>query len=146
MTKRPSQARRLAPAKFIGIQDGFGLCPSIELYNLTARTLELEVLPAAQHYGLGVIAWSPLASGWLAGPDEEGGVRRLRPRRGSDTPQAREQVARWESFCAERGLEPGQAALAWILHQPGVLGPIVGPRTVAQLDSALDVLSMTHPG
>lgn len=125
------------------VRHGLGLVSEQSLYNLSARHLELEVLPAAEHYGLGVIAWSPLASGKLAGRHR--GVRREKPwlddperSLGPDTADVQARLRRWEQLCAARDLEPGEAALAWILHRPGMLGPIVGPRTVGQLDSALN--------
>jgi len=117
---------------------GLGLVTEQSLYNLLARDIELEVLPAAQHYGLGVIAWSPLASGRLGG--SSGGVRRA----GYKVDDAKAAaLAEWEDFCAERELRPGEAALAWLLHRPGVLGPIVGPRTLDQLTSALSAFDIT---
>lgn len=117
---------------------GLGLVTEQSLYNLLARDIELEVLPAAQHYGLGVIAWSPLASGRLGG--SSGGVRRA----GYKVDDAKAAaLAKWEDFCAERELRPGEAALAWLLHRPGVLGPIVGPRTLDQLTSALSAFDIT---
>ncbi|ATG50612.1 aldo/keto reductase [Brachybacterium vulturis] len=105
------------------------------LYNLLTRDIELEVLPAAEHYGLGVIAWSPLAGGRLGGRSEQG------VRRGDVAPTA--QLDRWEAFCAQRDLAPGQVALAWLLHRPGVLGPIIGPRTSDQLDSAIGAVDIS---
>lgn len=112
---------------------GLGLVSEQSLYNLATRDIELEVIPAAQHYGLGVIAWSPLASGTLAGSSRDG-VRRKERRSGTE---GDDRFERWESFCDERDLEPGEAALAWVLHRPGMLGPIIGPRTLDQLESAI---------
>ncbi|WP_114853934.1 aldo/keto reductase [Brachybacterium sp. YJGR34] len=118
-----------------------GLVSEQSLYNLLSRTVELEVLPSAEHYGLGVIAWSPLAGGKLGGRSEKG-VRRGAADRRHDPSEISDQLDRWEDFCAQRDLAPGQAALAWLLHRPGVLGPIIGPRTMEQLDSAIAALDI----
>ncbi|MFJ3474036.1 aldo/keto reductase [Microbacterium maritypicum] len=106
-------------------------------YNLLTRAVESEVLPAAQHYGVGVIAWSPLAGGALAGGD---GVRR-REATGESEPLAHA-LRQWFEFCRALGREPGHVALAWLLQRPGVHGPIIGPRTPAQLDSAVRALEI----
>jgi len=110
-----------------------GLVSEQSLYNLAARTVELEVLPACRAYGVGVIPWSPLAGGLLGGMGTEGARRRnVQPR----YERAREQVDRWEVFCKEMGEEPAAVALAWLLAQPGVTAPIIGPRTLEQLQGA----------
>ncbi|MGO1391298.1 aldo/keto reductase [Brachybacterium alimentarium] len=119
-----------------------GLVSEQSLYNLFSRDVELEVLPAAEHYGMGVIAWSPLSGGKLGGRSE-GGVRRGTADRRHDPADLTDQLDRWEAFCDERGLAPGQAALAWLLHRPGVLGPIIGPRTMEQLDSAIEAVDIS---
>jgi len=105
------------------------------LYNLASRTVELEVLPACRAYGLGVIPWSPLAGGLLGGQTSTGDTARrksVQPR----YERIRPQLERWEKFCAELGEEPSAVALAWLLHQKGVTGPIIGPRTLEQLEGA----------
>jgi aryl-alcohol dehydrogenase-like predicted oxidoreductase len=114
-----------------------GLVAEQSLYNLTARTVELEVLPAAADYGLGVIPWSPLAGGLLAGAvaDAKEGRRasdRMRERLKRD----HEQFEGYESLCRELGEEPANVALAWLLHNPVVTAPIIGPRTMEQLVGA----------
>ncbi|HEY3907201.1 MAG TPA: aldo/keto reductase, partial [Streptosporangiaceae bacterium] len=118
----------------------FGLVAEQSLYNLAARTVELEVLPACQGYGLGVIPWSPLHGGLLGGilakESDEGG-RSGGGRAAQMLEGKRDQVAAYESFCAELGEPAGEVALAWLLHQPAVTAPIVGPRTMDQLDSAI---------
>src|SRR5690606_28814972 len=111
------------------------------LYNLAERRAEMEVIPAAIDYGLGVIPWSPLHGGLLGGvirKQEEGG-RRTSGRAADALADSatRERVQAYEDLLAKHGLEPGEVALAWLLTRPGVTGPIVGPRTVAQLESAL---------
>ena len=109
-----------------------GLVSEQSLYNLVERRAELEVIPACAEYGLGVLAWSPLAGGLLAGASEIGERRRA----GSiaDARVARAgQLAMFEALCAELGEAPGAVALAWTLHQPGVTSAIIGPRTVEQL-------------
>ncbi|HYU03355.1 MAG TPA: aldo/keto reductase [Jatrophihabitantaceae bacterium] len=121
-----------------------GLASEQSLYNLLVRDVELEVLPAAQHYGLGVIAWSPLQGGLLGGVvrKEREGKRRL-DGRARDTLEAhRAQIEQYEDFAAELGHEPGEVALAWLLHQPAVTAPIVGPRTHEQLESAVRALDV----
>ena len=117
-----------------------GLVAEQSLYNLTARTVELEVLPAAEDYGLGVIPWSPLAGGLLAGVLKKA----TEGRRGSDRMQAqvaerRDEIEAYESLCDELGEAPANVALSWLLHNPVVTAPIIGPRTMGQLDGAAGV-------
>ncbi|WP_238157265.1 aldo/keto reductase [Kribbella sp. VKM Ac-2571] len=116
-----------------------GLVSEQSLYNLAQRDIEREVLPAAQAYGLGVIPWSPLHGGLLGGVirKENEGVRRLEGRSKETLEKLRPQIEQYEAFADELGHEPGELALAWLLHQPGVTGPIVGPRTMEQLESAV---------
>jgi len=116
-----------------------GLVSEQSLYNLIARDVEREVLPAAQAYGIGVIPWSPLHGGLLGGVirKENQGVRRLEGRSKETLERLRPQIEQYEAFADELGHEPGELALAWLLHQPAVTGPIVGPRTMEQLESAV---------
>jgi len=120
-----------------------GLVSEQSLYNLTARTIELEVIPACQAYGLGLIPWSPLAGGLLAGT-----LRNVQEgRRTEEWVQKRaeplhSQLERYEQFCATRGEHPAHVALAWLLHQPAVTAPIIGPRTLDQLDGSLRALEI----
>ena len=115
-----------------------GLVSEQSIYNLLTRDIELEVIPAAQHYGLGLIPWSPLHGGLLGGVlrKQQEGKRRLEGRAAQSVEDHREQLGKFEDFAEERGLLPGDVALAWLLHQPAVTAPIVGPRTMDQLDSA----------
>jgi aryl-alcohol dehydrogenase-like predicted oxidoreductase len=128
---------------------GLGLVSEQCLYNLFERRSELEVIPAAQEYGLGVIPWSPLHQGLLGGAlrkEAEGGGARTRTGRsaaGLADPAVRAKVEAYEELVAKHGLEPGEVALAWLLTRPAVTGPIVGPRTREQLDSALRALALT---
>ena len=116
----------------------FGLVSEQSIYNLLTRQIELEVLPAAIEYGVGVIPWSPLHGGLLGGvlKKERDGRRRLAGRARRTLEDHREQIAAYEDLCDELGQEPAEVALAWLLHRDGVTGPIIGPRTVAQLDDA----------
>ena len=121
-----------------------GLVSEQSLYNLAARTVELEVLPACQAYGVGVIPWSPLAGGLL------GGVLRKAREGRSASEQVRQRLERhrprvqeYEAFCDELGERPSEVALAWLLHQPAVTAPIVGPRTTEQFEQSLRALDLT---
>nr|WP_314840681.1 aldo/keto reductase [uncultured Microbacterium sp.] len=110
------------------------------LYNLTERTVELEVIPAAEQYGMGLLPWSPLASGQLGGVlSKSDRSRSSLDALGSKRPA----IERFEEFCAELGIRPGVVAIAWLLHQPSVTAPIIGPRTIDQLDSAVEALDVT---
>ena len=121
-----------------------GLVSEQSLYNLTMRTIELEVLPACRALGIGVIPWSPLASGTLAGVlGDRGKGRRARDLVSEKIAKHRPQLEAWESFCAERGEEPADVALAWTLAHPAVTAPIIGPRTLAQLEAATRALTIT---
>ncbi|MEC4016835.1 aldo/keto reductase [Streptomyces sp. H27-D2] len=123
----------------------YGLVSEQCLYNLAERRAEMEVIPAAQSYGLGVIPWSPLHGGLLGGAirkqrvgSQSGG--RTASGRAADALKSaavREQIQSYEDLLDKHGLEPGEVALAWLLTRPGVTGPIVGPRTTEQLESAL---------
>ena len=120
-----------------------GLASEQCIYNLAARAAEYEVLPACEDYGMGVIPWSPLWRGLLAGVlDAEGG------RRSSGMVQEaledwRPQVEAYEKFCAELGKPPAEVGLAWVLANPVVTSPIIGPRTMEQLDGAMRALDVT---
>ena len=122
-----------------------GLVSEQSHYNLLTRQIELEVLPAAQDYGLGVIPWSPLASGLLGGVvrKERDGSRRYGDMVKRTLEAKRPQLEAYEDLCAELGEEPGEVGLAWLLTRPGVTGPIVGPRTPEQFDSALHAVDVT---
>ncbi|MFC8873344.1 aldo/keto reductase [Streptomyces ardesiacus] len=123
-----------------------GLVSEQCLYNLAERRAEMEVIPAAQEYGLGVIPWSPLHGGLLGGvirKEVQGGRRASG--RAADTladPAKRAQIQAYEDLLDKHGVEPGEAALAWLLTRPGVTGPIVGPRTAEQLASALRAVEL----
>ncbi len=115
-----------------------GLVSEQSIYNLLNRAVELEVLPACIDFGIGVIPWSPLNGGLLGGilKKESEGQRRLEGRSKEALEKQRPQIEQYEAFCAELGHEPGDVALAWLLHQPSVTAPIIGPRTAGQLDAA----------
>ncbi|EST39404.1 oxidoreductase [Streptomycetaceae bacterium MP113-05] len=125
-----------------------GLVSEQCLYNLAERRAEMEVIPAAQGYGLGVIPWSPLHGGLLGGAirkENEGGGGRSSSGRAAEAladASSRAQIQAYEDLLAKHGLEPGEAALAWLLTRPGVTGPIVGPRTGEQLASALRAVEL----
>jgi aryl-alcohol dehydrogenase-like predicted oxidoreductase len=124
-----------------------GLVSEQSLYNLTMRTIELEVLPACRAFGIGVIPWSPLASGALAGVlGDRGKGRRSRDLVSEKIQKHRPQIEAWERFCAERDQDPADVALAWTLANPVVTAPIIGPRTMAQLDGATRALDIRLDG
>ncbi|GAB7031623.1 aldo/keto reductase [Streptomyces sp. NPDC021749] len=129
----------------------YGLVSEQCLYNLFERRAEMEVIPAAQGYGLGVIPWSPLHGGLLGGAlrkEREGGGARSVSGRSADSltdAKVRAQIQSYEELLDKHGLEPGEVALAWLLTRPGVTGPIVGPRTSAQLASALRAVELELP-
>jgi len=120
-----------------------GLVSEQSLYNLTARTIELEVLPACRAHGVGVIPWSPLAGGLLGGVlGEADKGRRSSERIRKRVEERRAQLEAWEGFCRELGEKPADVALAWLLDSPAVTAPIIGPRTIAQLEGSLRALEV----
>ncbi|MEU6126137.1 aldo/keto reductase [Streptomyces sp. NPDC047123] len=125
---------------------GLGLVSEQCLYNLAERSAEMEVVPAARDYGLGVIPWSPLHGGLLGGvlKREGEGARRTGGRSAAELakPEMRARVQAYEDLLDRHGLAPGEVALAWLLTRPGVTAPIVGPRTAAQLDSAVRAVGL----
>jgi aryl-alcohol dehydrogenase-like predicted oxidoreductase len=138
-------AWNIAQANDIAAARGFfGLVSEQSIYNLLTRHIELEVLPAAIEYGVGVIPWSPLHGGLLGGVlrKEREGRRRLAGRARGTLEAHREAISAYEDLCDELGAEPADVALAWLLHQDGVTGPIIGPRTVGQLDDAQRALAV----
>ncbi|WP_063729722.1 aldo/keto reductase [Streptomyces sp. RTd22] len=131
-------------------RNSYGLVSEQCLYNLAERRAEMDVIPAAQEYGLGVIPWSPLHGGLLGGAlrkEREGGAgARTAGGRAADALKntaVREQIQAYEDLLDKHGLEPGEVALAWLLTRPGVTGPIVGPRTAEQLASAVRASELT---
>ena len=122
-----------------------GLVSEQSLYNLTARTVELEVLPACQQYGLGVIPWSPLAGGLLGGVlgKQEKGGRRASEQMQKRIEQNRTRLQEFENLCAALGQPPANVALSWLLANPAVTAPIIGPRNVDQLNDTLRCLELT---
>lgn len=120
-----------------------GLVSEQSLYNLNARMIELEVIPACQDYGLGLIPWSPLAGGLLGGVlTEEASGRRAAERLQMMVQKHHQQLEAYESLCAELGEKPADIALAWMLQNPVVTAPIIGPRTLDQLNTSLRALEI----
>jgi NDP-hexose C3-ketoreductase / dTDP-4-oxo-2-deoxy-alpha-D-pentos-2-ene 2,3-reductase len=138
-----AQAQEAALARHM-----LGLVSEQSLYNLLFRWVELEVLPAARHYGLGVIPWSPLHGGVLGGvlrKQRDGDTARSNSGRSADflaEAENRDKIEAYEKLAAELGEDPANLALAWLLHQDGVTGPIIGPRTITQLDGSLRALEI----
>jgi aryl-alcohol dehydrogenase-like predicted oxidoreductase len=115
-----------------------GLVSEQSIYHLDNRMVELEVIPACRHYGMGLIHWSPLGGGMLGGALEKYNTGR---RKGADfekqVEEKRDQLEKYETLCKELGHPPGEIALAWLQHNPVVTAPIIGPRTLEQLESAV---------
>jgi aryl-alcohol dehydrogenase-like predicted oxidoreductase len=134
----------IATANQIARQRNFlGLISEQSVYHLDNRMVELEVVPACRHYGLGIIPWSPLAGGLLGGALQ----KKKEGRRGNENfektvEKKRPQLEKYESLCKELGEEPANVALAWLLHNPVVTAPIIGPRTMDQLMGVLKVPDM----
>ncbi|WP_329245054.1 aldo/keto reductase [Actinoallomurus sp. NBC_01490] len=124
-----------------------GLVSEQSIYNLMSRWVELEVLPAARQYGVGVIPYSPLHGGVLSGvlrkQREGGAVRSGSGLWAAAFAEQRESVEAYEKLCADLGEDPAHVGLAWLLAQDGVTGPIIGPRTAEQLDGSLRALRIT---
>jgi aryl-alcohol dehydrogenase-like predicted oxidoreductase len=133
-----AQANEAAKARHF-----LGLVSEQSLYNLAERTIELEVLPACKFYGLGVIPWSPLAGGALGGAlkkAKEG--RNAREDQQKIVEELRPKLEKYEALCAEMGEQPADVALAWLLHNPIVTGPIIGPRTLEQLNGSMRAVEL----
>ena len=125
-----------------------GLVSEQSIYNLAMRSIEREVIPAAQQYGVGILPWSPLHGGLLGGvlKKERDSKRRLEGRSKEMLDKVRDRVEAYESYCEEIGYEPGEVALAWLIHQPAVTAPIIGPRTQAQLTASLPAVDIELTG
>ncbi len=134
-----AQAQEIARSRHF-----LGLVSEQSLYNLHERMIELEVIPACEAYGVGVIPWSPLARGLLAGaspPLSQG--RRASDEVRKDSEQHRAKLEAYEKLCREIEERPADVALAWLLQQKIVTAPIIGPRTLEQLDQSLRTLEIT---
>jgi aryl-alcohol dehydrogenase-like predicted oxidoreductase len=134
----------ITQANYIAKQRNFmGLVSEQSLYNLNARMIELEVIPACQELGLGIIPWSPLGGGLLGGALRkvtEG--RRANENQQKAIEKNRAKLEAYEGFCTELGHQPANVALAWLLHNPAVTAPIIGPRTLQQLTDSLGALDV----
>ncbi|MEU2779050.1 aldo/keto reductase [Streptomyces sp. NPDC007162] len=120
-----------------------GLVSEQSLYNLTARTVELEVIPALRHYGIGLIPWSPLGGGLLGGVLQkvENG-RRASAQMQQTIERHRPRLEAYEALCAEIGAQPADVALAWLLRNPVLTAVMVGPRTPEQLAGSRQALEV----
>lgn len=119
-------------------------------YHLLERSVERELIPMAQTYDLGIMPWSPLAGGLLTGKYTRGSAlegARLQPGNAWGdkhfTPAAFEALDGLAALAKEKGCSMTQLALAWLLHMPGVTSPILGPRSVAQLEEQLGAVDVT---
>ena len=116
-----------------------GLVSEQSRYNLTCRMPELEVIPACRHYGLGLLPWSPVAGGRLGGILQKFSKGGRRDHQGTQEflVNHRSQIERYELLCKDLESEPAVVAQAWLLQNPAVTAPIIGPRTMGQLESAV---------
>jgi NDP-hexose C3-ketoreductase / dTDP-4-oxo-2-deoxy-alpha-D-pentos-2-ene 2,3-reductase len=133
-----AQAQELARSRHF-----FGLVSEQSLYNLNERTIELEVIPACEAYGIGLLPWSPLARGLLAGALEPAtSGRRADEDLKKQVEQYRPQLKAYDALCTQLGEPEADVALAWLLHQKAVTAPIIGPRTMEQLNGSMRALSL----
>jgi len=113
------------------------------LYHLANRAIESELIPACESYGVGIIPWSPLGGGLLGGvlkKLEQG--RRAEPEFLKRVEDKRPQLEKYEALCSEIGVPPATVALAWLLANPAVTAPIIGPRTAEQLEQANEAVEL----
>jgi aryl-alcohol dehydrogenase-like predicted oxidoreductase len=135
----------IAKAQGVARERNFlGLVSEQSLYNLLARQIELEVLPAAADLGVGIIPWSPLQGGLLGGVVRKEREGSRRNQRWADADEKlRGQLEAYEDLCESLGEEPATVALAWLFTRPAVTGPIIGPRTIDQFEGSLRALEVT---
>lgn len=120
-----------------------GLVTEQSKYSLLQRDIELEVAPACEAYGVGIIPWSPLAGGILGGVIKTNdGARRNSDQAKAAIEKHRDQLTKWEDLCESIGEKPADVALAWTLSKSYVTAPIIGPRTIEQLDGSLRALEI----
>ena len=120
-----------------------GIVSEQSIYSLRNRHIELEVLPACKAFGIGVIPWSPLAGGLLCGVLEKASEgRRTREALQKSVEKLKPQIEQYEALCKEINLKPADVALAWVMNNPVITSPIVGPRTVEQLEENARVVDI----
>ena len=115
-----------------------GLVSEQSIYHLAQRTIELEVIPACREYGMALVVYSPVGAGLLAGTREEGMRRRF-----AQSDGYKDQMDQYAALCAELGAAPAEVAIAWVMSNPHVTAPIIGPRTMQHLESALHAMEIT---
>lgn len=132
----------IAVAQQAAIQRNYlGLVSEQSTYNLAERTIELEVLPAADHFGIGVVIYSPLGGGLLAGESTEG-ARAGSPEVMARRERHRDQLDATAAIARDLDATIPQVAIAWLLTRPAVVAPIIGPRTREQLMSLIPAASL----
>ncbi|MFP4431121.1 MAG: aldo/keto reductase [Spirochaetaceae bacterium] len=109
-------------------------------YSLLVRDIELEMIPACREYGVGIMPWSPLGAGALAVDALDDGAGRRASQ--EFDPETGAKRSAFSALCRELGEPPARVALAWLLHNPVVTAPIIGPRTVEQLESAVGAVDL----
>ena len=121
-----------------------GLVSEQSIYSLRNRHIELEVVPACKNFGVGLIPWSPMGGGILCGVLEKAKEgRRMREPLQKSVEKLRPQLEAYEKLCSEAGIKPADVALAWVLSNPVVTAPIVGPRTINQLEENAKASELT---
>jgi len=131
----------LAQYQQIALASGYApIVTEQSVYNLIQRTLELEVIPAASHYQIGLLPWSPLGSGRLGGV-----LRKVDSSRSSVDRLGAEkaQIEAYEAYADQLGIDPGVLGIAWLLHQPAVTAPVVGPRRLEHLIGAIRAVDVS---
>ncbi|QEU02006.1 aldo/keto reductase [Pseudomonas oryzihabitans] len=124
-------------------QNLLGLASEQSLYNLTERAVELEVIPALRHFGIGLIPWSPIGRGLLGGVlSKIDSGRRASPAMQQQIELLRPQLEAYELLCKNLGENPANVALAWLLQNPVVTSTLSGPRTVEQLRENLKTIDL----
>lgn len=120
-----------------------GLVSEQSKYNLLERRIELEVIPACRHFGVGLIVWSPLAGGLLATPSDQEAGRRNTSQSRQDRAQHKSALDAFARFCDGMDARPSAVALAWVLHRTGISAAAIGPATQGQLEAALDASDLS---
>jgi len=120
-----------------------GIVSEQSIYSLRNRNIELEVIPACKAFGIGLIPWSPMGGGILCGVLEKAKEgRRTREPLQKSVEKLQTQIEAYESLCKEINQTPADVALAWVLNNPVVTSPIVGPRTVQQIEENIKTLEI----